>query len=159
MSQNENSFCSHFQVEWRDVDLLGHMRNTSYVEYATQTRVLFFKQHGHPINEFIAEGIGPVAIREEIYYFKELRFLDKFSVSLWLDGMNKRMTRFRYLSEFVLPNKEVAAAIFMDGIWMDLRARKMIHAAESIVNAILELPKTASFSEEFPRKTYLIDQA
>jgi acyl-CoA thioester hydrolase len=148
--------CCHYQVEWRDVDIIGHMRNTSYAEYASQTRTLYFRNHGYPLEEIIDKGVGPVAIRDEIFYFKELRLLDKFSVGFWLDGANKRKTRFRYLNQFKSHAGEVVANVVTDGIWMDLRERKMIHPPEKIIRAILELPRTASFSENFCKNPYLV---
>jgi acyl-CoA thioester hydrolase len=152
MAPSEYPFKSHFQVEWRDVDIMGHMRNTAYAEYASQTRTLYFRNYGHPLEEIIAKGAGPVAVRDEIFYFKELRLLDEFSVSFWLDGMNQRQTRFRYINEFINRQSEVVSMIVTDGIWMDIHARKLIRPAEEIVKAILELPKSASFSPVFQKK-------
>ena len=148
----ENNIKCNFQVEWRDVDLIGHMRNTAYAEYAAQTRTLYFNQYGNPLEEIIDHGVGPVATRDEVFYFKEFRLSEKFSVNFWLDGMNKRQTRFRYLNEFKNSQDEVAAMVFTDGIWMDLRLRQMIRPAEAILSAILGLPKTASFSSDFQKR-------
>ena len=65
-----------FVIQWRDLDANGHMRNTAYLEYATQARFAFFATHGFPLSAFRQLSLGPITLRDEITYVREVHMLE-----------------------------------------------------------------------------------
>jgi acyl-CoA thioester hydrolase len=75
-----------FVVGWGDLDGNNHMGNTAILDLAGDTRFLYFAHHGFPGHRFAEERIGPVIVRDELVYRKELRLLDEFTVDLKIIG-------------------------------------------------------------------------
>ena len=62
-----------FTVRWGDCDMNGHVRNTMYSEYAIETRMAYLTEHGFGYEQLAEHMIGPVLLREEIDYLREIR--------------------------------------------------------------------------------------
>jgi acyl-CoA thioester hydrolase len=86
-----------FRVGWSDLDGNAHMGNSSYLDYASNTRMLFFAKHGFTASRFASEKFGPVIVRDELVYRKELRLMDEFKVDL---------SRWRLAGWCAIPGKE-----------------------------------------------------
>jgi len=65
-------YAKTFTVRWADCDVNGHMRNTSYSEYAIDTRMAYLAENGFPFEKFVESGIGPVLLHESIDYLREV---------------------------------------------------------------------------------------
>jgi acyl-CoA thioester hydrolase len=72
---------------WADMDFNSHMKNTAFLDKAADVRLMFFTEHGFPTSEFSRLGFGPIVIRDEVDYRKEVSLLDEISVTLALGGM------------------------------------------------------------------------
>jgi len=48
MAAGTNRFEQRYRVSWSDLDGNAHMGNTSYLGYASNTRVHYFTEHGFP---------------------------------------------------------------------------------------------------------------
>ena len=70
-----------FHVGWANVDFNGHLGNTSYLNLAVDVRMFFFAENGFPIQEFQRQRFGPVILKDEISYFKEMYLLDKIRIT------------------------------------------------------------------------------
>ena len=113
-------FEQRFRVGWSGLDANHHMGNTSYLDRAHDTRMLFFAQQGFTMSRFAAERFGPVVVRDELVYRKELRLLDEFTVDFELAGLSAEGVRFRVRNTFRNVANEVAAAVTSEGVWFDL---------------------------------------
>jgi acyl-CoA thioester hydrolase len=67
---------------WGDIDFNSHTRNTAFLEISADVRMMFFSENGFPIDEFIRRKIGPVILKDEVEYFKEIRLLEELRVTL-----------------------------------------------------------------------------
>lgn len=114
----------HFRVSWGDVDGNGHMANIAYLTRSADTRFLFFFEHGFPNSRFAAEHIGPVILRDELVYRKELRLLQEFTVDLQMVGLSPDGGRFRIQNTFRNSAGEVTAIVTSEGLWFDLVNRR-----------------------------------
>ena len=94
----ETPYIKDYQVRWSDLDSNSHMKNTSYLEYASQTRMSYFFDMGFPPKRMMEMGIGPVAVRDEIFYIREIHLMDLFTVSLQLDGLSEDQSRMRLIN-------------------------------------------------------------
>lgn len=58
----------HYRVAWADLDANGHVANTAFLDYATETRLSCFAEHGFTARDFAAAGFGPVVLRDVVHY-------------------------------------------------------------------------------------------
>lgn len=141
-----DSFSRSFTVRWSDCDVNGHMRNTAYSEYATDVRIAFLEQAGFPFEKISELGIGPVLLREEIDYLRELRLGDAISVDLRQLGLTPDGTRFRFQHDFARADGVKVARIVLDGGWVDLRLRKLTAPPEPLARAFAALSKAEGWA-------------
>lgn len=124
MTTKTNHFEQGFCVSWSDLDGNAHMRNTSYLDYAANTRMHYFAKHGFTLARFASEKLGPVVSRDELTYRRELRLMDEFTVDLELVGISDDGTRFRVRNTFRNSLQDVSASVTSDGVWFDLETRR-----------------------------------
>lgn len=138
---------SSYTVTWSDLDANVHMRNTGYLDYAAQTRFVYLASQGFTPAEFRNAGIGPVVFSEEIRYLRELRFLEEFSVTIELSGVNAEGSKFILVNRFLKKDGTVSAEVVTRGAWFDLRERKVTVPPQALTDAMLRLPRTEAFEQ------------
>lgn len=138
-------FVRRFAVRWGDVDFNGHMRNTAYLDVSGDVRMLCFAAAGFPTSEFARLRFGPVVRRDELEYFRELRLLDEFSVSLVVAGLSEDGSRFRLRNEFGAADGARVARVTSDGGWLDLERRRLAPPPPELAGILLSLPRTDDF--------------
>jgi acyl-CoA thioester hydrolase len=129
---------------WGDMDFNSHMRNTAYLDKSADVRMMFFAEHGFPMTEFVARKIGPVIMKEELEYFREVGLLAALRVTLSMAGLSQDGSRFVIRNEFFRDGK-LAARVTSAGGWLDLSVRKLVIPPEALLNALRALPKTDDF--------------
>lgn len=134
-------------VRWGDVDYNAHMRNTAYLEMASDVRMMYFVSVGLSVDEFERLCVGPVVMRDTIEYFHELRMLETVEVTLALDGLSPDGSRFRVRNEFFGKGGRLAARVTTWGAWLDLEKRRLVSPPERIAGAMTAMARTESFEE------------
>lgn len=140
-------FEQHHKVGWGDMDGNAHMANTAFLDRSADTRFQFFAEHGYPGPRFVAERIGPVIVRDELAYRKELRLLEEFTVDLELHGISSDGTRFIIGNTFHNAAREVAASVISEGVWFDLDRRRPRAPPPDLDKAQREMPRSEGFKE------------
>ena len=140
-------FEHRFRVGWSGLDANHHMGNNSYLDRAHDTRMLFFAQKGFTMARFAAERFGPVVVRDELVYRKELRLLDEFTVDFELAGLSADGVRFRVRNTFRNVASEVAAAVTSEGVWFDLERRRPRAPPPELDGLMRALRRTDDFAE------------
>lgn len=130
---------------WGDMDFNSHMRNTAYLDKSADVRMMFFSEHGFPMAEFVRRRLGPVIMREEMEYFKEVGLLDQLRVTLSNAGLSEDGSRFRVRNEFFRLDEKLAAKVTSAGGWLDLSTRKLVAPPEALRRAMESLQKTDDF--------------
>jgi acyl-CoA thioester hydrolase len=130
---------------WGDMDFNGHMRNTAFLDKSADIRLMFFAEHGMPIDAFLSMGIGPVVRRDEVEYFREIRLLDEMRVTIAAAGLADDGSRFLIRNEFFRADGTMAARLTSMGGWLDLRARRLVVPPDLLRTAIVALPRTDDF--------------
>ncbi len=136
-----------FTVRWADCDANGHMRNTAYSEYATDVRVAYLAEHGFGFERFVETGIGPVLLREEIDYLREVRLGETITVDYTALGMSPDYGRLKLGHDFTKAGGEPCARIVVFGGWMDMRTRKLIPAPEPLARILATVPRAEGYEE------------
>src|SRR5688572_31076719 len=108
-------FQKSFEVPWAYLDAIGHMANTAYLDVCVDCRFAYFESQGFAPAEFFRNRVGPVVRKDEVEYFRELRMLEKFTVSLALAGVAPDGSRFRLRNEIRRADGELAAKVTSSG--------------------------------------------
>lgn len=140
------TFVRRFHVRWGDMDFNAHMRNTAFLDVAADVRMMYFQQQGFPMTEFERLRIGPVIMRDELDYFRELHLLQEINVTLLLAGASEDGSRFRLRNEFLTPEGKLAARVTSTGAWLDIGARKLTAAPPALGALVLSLERSDDFA-------------
>jgi acyl-CoA thioester hydrolase len=132
---------------WGDMDFNSHMRNTAFMDKAGDVRMLFLSENGFPMSELMRLRIGPVVMKDEIAYFKEVMLLDEITVTLGVAGLSPDGSRWMLRSDVIRPDGKLAARITSTGGWLDLGARKLIAPPPALLATWQSLYKTEDFQE------------
>ncbi len=138
-----------FHVGWANVDFNGHLGNTSFLDLAVDVRMFYFAENGFPISEFQRMRFGPVIMKDEITYFKEMYMLDKIRITLQSAGLSEDATRFKIRNDFFREDGKLAASLTTTGGWLGFETRKLIVPPKKLANAMRSLARTDDF-EVFP---------
>jgi len=142
-------FARTFFAGWGDMDFNSHMKNTAYLDKSADIRMMYFAEQGFPISEFMRMKIGPVVMKDELEYFREVQLLEEIKVDLNIAGLSEDGSRFAIRNEFVRSDGKTAARVTSAGGWMDLSSRKLVVAPPMLLEALKKSPRTADF-QQFP---------
>ncbi|MGE5370458.1 MAG: acyl-CoA thioesterase [Solirubrobacterales bacterium] len=143
-------FKARFKVRWGDLDFNAHMANTAYLNTAADVRMMHFEANGFSARNFEELRIGPVVMRDEIEYYKELRLLEDLEVHLMLAGMSADGSRFKLRNIFYRADGKKSATITSTAGWLNLDQRFLIRPPEGLYNAIANLAHTDDY-EDLPK--------
>ena len=112
-------------IKENHLDTFGHVNNATYLELFEQSRWEALNDHGVSVKKITDDQIGPVLLRVELKFKKELLLREIIEVrSTLMDKPNPKVMRVK--QEMVKGCGEVACeAIFDIGV-MDLVKRKLI---------------------------------
>ena len=147
MTESVDRFRQLFRVGWGDLDGNHHMANRAFLDRAADTRVLFFAQNGFSVSRFATERIGPVIVRDELVYRKELRLMDEFTVDLELLGLSSDGTRIAMSNTFRIGNDELVATVRSEGLWFDLDKRRPRPPPPELDAVQRKMPRGEGFKE------------
>ena len=134
-----------FHVGWAQVDFNGHLGNTSFLDLAVDVRMFFFTENGFPVHEYQRQKFGPVIMKDEITYFKEMYMLDKIRITFQSAGLSEDATRFRIRNDFFREDGKLAASLTTDGGWLSFETRKLIIPPKNLADAMRSLVRTDDF--------------
>lgn len=132
-------------ASWADMDFNSHMRNTAFLDKSADVRMMFFAEHGFPAIEFSRLRVGPVVMKDEIEYRKEVGLLQQIDVTLALAGHSEDGSRFLLRNEILRPDGTLCARVTSAGGWLDLASRKLVAPPGALHRAMDSLPRTDDF--------------
>ncbi len=138
-------YLKEFEIRWSDVDANRHLRNSAYVDFMSHTRMSFLSDNGIGQKEFAEFNVGPVALYEHMYYFKEVFPGKPVRVSLQLKGIAEDGRYFEFLHNFYDSEGRNFARCEMLGGWIDLTARKIVGLPEPFLKVMNSLGKSEDF--------------
>ena len=130
---------------WADMDFNSHMKNTAYLDKAADVRQMFPMENGFPVEEFLRLRIGPVVMKDEIEYFKEVGLQQQIKVTYALAGHAPDGSRFLLRHEIFRPDGTLSARVTSTGGWLDLAERKLVAPPAALLSAMNSLEKTSDF--------------
>lgn len=139
------SFKVIFKTRWSDFDPNNHMRHTAYNDYAAESRVRFFNDHGLSLSEFHKQNIGPILFSENTVFYREISLSEDITVELFVKGLSENGARFKFSHKIFKQNGILAAEIEIYGAWLDLKIRKLTNPPAFIASTFKHLEKTDDF--------------
>ncbi len=143
-----------YTVRWADCDANGHMRNTAYSEYGTDTRMSFFSEGGFTFEKFVEAKTGPVLLHESIDYLREVRLGATIEVDLAVLGLSPDGARFALEHDVWLPGRKKAARVVVSGGWMDMDVRKLRLPPHELLGLLRSAPRSEAFEEMKPLRRH-----
>jgi acyl-CoA thioester hydrolase len=138
-------YSKKLRAGWADMDFNSHMRNTAYLDKAADVRQMFLIEHGFPVEEFLRLRIGPVVMRDEVEYFKEVGLQEEITVTYALAGHAPDGSRFLLRHEIFRRDGKLSARITSAGGWLNLTERKLVAPPASLLAAMNLLERTDDF--------------
>ena len=130
---------------WGDMDFNSHMRNTAYLDRSADVRMMYFAENGFPMSEFVRLKIGPVILKDEIEYFREVHLLEEFNVDLAIAGLAEDGSRFVIQNKFSRHDGKPLAKVTSVIGWLDLSARRLASAPDTLLKLLSDMPRTDDF--------------
>jgi len=134
-----------FPTRWADFDPNNHMRHSAYNDYAAESRVRLFNEHGLSLAEFNKLNIGPILFKEETIFLKEIALSDDIVVEVFLKGSSEKGERFKFYHKIFRGDGKLAAEINIYAAWMDLSKRKLTTPPDIVIKVLDKLTKTDDF--------------
>jgi acyl-CoA thioester hydrolase len=110
-------------------------------------RMTYFAENGFTADDMLRMKIGPVVMKDEIEYFREVRLLQEIRVGLALAGLAPDGSRFILRNDFAHLDGQRCAVVASTGGWLDLNTRKLTAPPEALRAALAALPKIEGFRE------------
>lgn len=130
---------------WGDMDFNAHMRNTAYLDKSADVRMMFFAENGFPMSEFRRLQFGPVVMKDEIEYHRELHLLEEMKVRLTLGGLADDGSRMIMCNEFYRADGKLSARVRSAAGWLNLASRRLIAPPQALLDVLLDLERDAQF--------------
>jgi acyl-CoA thioester hydrolase len=143
----EQGFSQTYRVKWADLDPNGHVRHSAYDDYAVDTRVRWMEQSGFPPRRFAELGFGPVILRQESRFYREVTIDDTLTVTIQLTGLSPDGSRWKVQHDILKANGEKAAALEIEGSWLDLHTRKAMAPPADLLRLFTQAQKPGGLQE------------
>ena len=134
-----------FEIRWGDLDANGHLGNADYIAYMSHTRMSFFFDQGLGLEKMRELGLGPIALYEHIYYFKEINITDEIRVSLEIVGLTPDSQFIKMEHNFFNQYGQNLAFSEILFSWIDLNTRKLGRLSPDLQQKIMSFPKSERF--------------
>jgi acyl-CoA thioester hydrolase len=125
------------EIRWSDLDPNFHVKHSAYYDFGAYCRMNYFTETGTTTQLLLEYKIGPVLLREECVFRRELHFGDKVTIDLKIKKANPDYSRWTLVHEIYKNNDKLSAIITVDGAWIDTAHRKLV-AAPEFANKTLE---------------------
>lgn len=123
--QAKETFCVVKRVEWRDVDLMGHLNNATYFNYIDDCSTQVGAHFDWSMERIQAHHFAVIARQQRIEYLQPLKLDDEVEVATWVSDV-KRATAIRhYAFTRVDDGSDVARARVL-WVWVNLESLRPI---------------------------------
>jgi len=136
-----------YELRWSDADANGHIRHSVYSEIGAEVRIAWFADCGFPWKRFGEMGLGPVLLREELEYRREIELGEHVRIDLRAAGLSPDAARWKIRHELCKADGQLAARIAVLGGWIDLSKRRLTRPTEELAAMLRGAARDADFEE------------
>ncbi|WP_230680311.1 acyl-CoA thioesterase [Pontibacter rufus] len=136
------------KVMWAHLDPNGHMRHSTYADFAAQARIAVLDELGLDLKVFQEQHLGPILFREETVYLREVSANDTLTVTTELTKSRPDGSRWSIRHNIFRADGVKAAVLNVEGAWMDTKQRKLTKLPDLLAEHFARLPKTIDYEEQ-----------
>lgn len=138
-------FVMPVQIRWSDLDPNFHLRHTAYYDWATMSRLSFIEERGLTPALMQQLQFGPIILREECVFRKELKYGDQVTINLKLMKGRRDFSRWTIAHEIKKSGDIVCAIVTIDGAWMNVTERKLFIPPAEVAQVFQQMPMDENF--------------
>jgi len=138
-------FILPLQVRWSDMDPNFHLRHSVYYDWGALCRVDFLSKYHLTPDVMMKLQLGPILLREECVFRKEIRPGDNVTINLELLRSKRNYSRWTIQHTIMKNGDTVSAIITVDGAWIDVVKRKLIVPPQEAIQAFEQMPMVEKF--------------
>ena len=132
-------------LRWADFDANFHLRHSVYYDFGATIRLEYLSKAGLTYELMQTEHFGPVLLREEAVFRREVRPGDQIQINLKISKLRQDYARFSFRHEITKADGTLCAVLNVDCAWIDTQIRKMT-VPPAVVNSVFEaLTKSDDF--------------
>lgn len=128
-----------YEVRWSDLDPIGHMRASVYVDITTDARVRMLAAAGYPVERMMELGFGPVILRSEARYHREARAGSRLIVTVEPTALSEDGSHWIIRHRVTRLTREKLATVTVQGTWLDLEQRRPTDPPADLLAAFRDL--------------------
>ncbi len=132
-------------IRWSDLDPNFHLRHSVYYDWGAFVRVSFLHEHGLTAQVMHEHHIGPILLREEALFKREIVYGDNIEMNLVLLKCKRNLSSWAMQHEVWKNGDTLCAVITIEGAWLDTQLRKITFPPESFEPTFEKLPKSEKF--------------
>lgn len=140
-----NTYSGTYEVRFSDIDANGHVNYAAYVDAAGDLRYRFFAEHGFPPGRFEQLGMGPVYTAITTQFLREVRMGETVTITFALTGLSPQGMRWKVHHDVFKSSGKKAASIDVEGIVLDLAARKPVPPTAELLEVFNLCPRGPDF--------------
>ncbi len=138
-------FLNKIDIRWSDLDPNQHLANSAYMNFMSATRMVYMGKQGIGYNDLKKYGVGPVVLREEVHYFKEVFPGKPVYVSQEVFALSEEGTFYKIRHNFYDDQGGNFARGEMMGTWLDMNTRKIIAPPVEIYEPLMGKNRSEDF--------------
>ena len=133
------------QVRWADLDPNFHLRHSVYYDWGAMCRIDFFYKYGLTAEVLREFDLGPIILREECVFKKEIKPGDTVKITMVLAKTKRDYSRWTIQHTILKNDSIIAALLTIDGAWLDTSKRKLTVPPGQAVNVFSQMPVGKEF--------------
>ena len=119
-------------IRWADLDPNFHVMHSKYYEYGATCRMKFLMDNGLTTGWMQKNFLGPILLREECLFKKELTLKDELIIDLKAISVSENFSRWTLQHHIYKADRQLAAIINIDGAWMDIKLSTLAEPPEEV---------------------------
>ncbi len=135
-----NAITVKSEIRWADIDANFHVLHSKYYDYCADARMKALSSGGISMQMIRQYGVGPVLLREEAVFKRELKFGDTIEIRISLKSATEDFSRWSFINEIWKNNDTLAAVVTVDGAWIDVAQRKLVAPPDIFQTVFKEFP-------------------
>lgn len=133
------------QVRWADLDPNFHLRHSVYYDWGAMCRIDFFYKYGLTAEVLREFDLGPIILREECVFKKEIKQGDTVKITIELTKARRDYSRWTIQHKILKDDSVTSALLTIDGAWLDTSKRKLTVPPEKAVDVFRQMPVGGDF--------------
>ena len=138
-------FTLDISVRWADLDPNMHLRHSVYYDWGAYCRITFLNKFELTMELMSRLNIGPILLREECVFRREIRLGDHVAIDLQLLKSKRDYSRWSFQHRILKNGGTIAATITVDGAWLDTEKRRMTSPPQEAIDVFEKMPLASNF--------------